>query len=260
MPELLAWSAGSVKDVLLSAQADVVLQCLPDSCVGCLRATGHSLSTELQPHIARRLQSAWQQLVPSAAARSHYEEILGCCEDGLLLYRRRWLVGVDKATQYDQWRTPTAVARLMNGVSLDGGDLFAALKRAFLASQVPELAEHKSVVCWMHVLGAVEEQDPIQSKIFSGEAWEALASQLTQETAHWPLQTAHFVDALGDFEKWLLVENGPSAAKLTQWLEKTAVQMEQSPIFGRYGPAGDSSQLRPRHVARIIARLKARGT
>ena len=53
---------------------------------------------------------------------------------------REWLVSVDNSTQFGQWRTQTAVARLMTGVSLDGGDLFAAVKRAFLASQVPRLA------------------------------------------------------------------------------------------------------------------------
>ena len=57
----------------------------------------------------------------------------------------------------------------------------------------------------MHVLGALEEQDPLQSKLQACEAWEALAKAVTLEKLLWVIQCAHFVDALDHLEKWLLV-------------------------------------------------------
>ena len=188
----------------------------------------------------------------------------------------------------------------MTGVSMDGTDLFAAVKRAFLASQVPVLAKNEHVVLWMHVLGALEEQDPIQSKLLAAEAWEALASQLGEddrsfetkenrsknalnsiehieykhEYNSWPaakdpldaikllpsslllcVQTAHFVNALDHLETWLCHESGPSTGQLYHWLKLLEEQLEVAPTLGRYGPSGDSSQLRSRHVAKIHERI-----
>eukprot|EP00435_Cladocopium_sp_Y103_P000272 s4626_g1.t1 len=182
------------------------------------------------------------------------------------------------------------VARLMTGVSLDGTDVFAAVKRAFLASQVPSLAKNESVVKWMHVLGALEEQDPLQSKLLAAEAWEALAAQVSDELEIndglcdtnatvvegrndgfyevelpnlpsllllW-LQTVHFVNALDDQpDRWLRSDScGACAGQLYRWLQILEKHLELSPTLGRYGPSGDSSQLRSRHVARIHERMR----
>mmetsp|Transcript_52524 Transcript_52524/g.139937 ORF Transcript_52524/g.139937 Transcript_52524/m.139937 type:complete len:253 (+) Transcript_52524:951-1709(+) len=189
-----------------------------------------------------------------AGARLHYAEVLGEGAEGaaVLLHRRRWLLEVDEATRFSQWRTETAVARLMNGVSVDAGDLFAALKRAFLASQVACLADGKGVAQWMHVLGAVEEQDPVQARALAGEAWRALAPALAEETLIWAVQTAHFVEALPELAGWLLVAGGPSEERLRGWLRRLEARLRKEPLLGRYGPAGDSSQVRARHLAQIL--------
>jgi len=166
---------------------------------------------------------------------------------------REWLVSVDQTTQFGQWRTQTAVARLMTGVSLDGGDLFAAVKRAFLASQVPRLAGNSAVILWMHVLGALEEQDPIQSKLLACEAWEGLARF---DNFLWVCQTAHFVNAIDEMDRWMLVQGGPSIAELLHWFNVLEQQLQDSPLTGRYGPAGDPSQLRSRHLTKLMQKLK----
>mmetsp|Transcript_63449 Transcript_63449/g.185513 ORF Transcript_63449/g.185513 Transcript_63449/m.185513 type:complete len:151 (-) Transcript_63449:15-467(-) len=144
----------------------------------------------------------------------------------------------------------------MNGVTLDGSDLFSALKRSFLASQVPALAEAPGTVRWMHVLGAAEEQDPVQARALAREAWGALAHKLTQENVLWAAQAAHFADALGGLCGWLLVDGGPGPPELLAWLRGLEGRLQDMPAVGRYGPAGDSSQLRARHVARLVKDLE----
>ena len=261
--------------------------------------SSRSLSQDAKPYLKRRCHAFLQKLVPYAA-QLHYQQLFNSSDENQLLCMRQLLVNVDESTQFGQWRTQTAVARLMTGVSMDGTDLFAAVKRAFLASQVPVLAKNEHVVLWMHVLGALEEQDPIQSKLLAAEAWEALASQLgenddrsfetkenrskntlnsmediqyKQENNSWPakdpldaikllpsslllcVQTAHFVNAMDHLETWLCHESGPSTGQLYHWLKLLEEQLEMAPTLGRYGPSGDSSQLRSRHVAKIHERI-----
>lgn len=169
-----------------------------------------------------------------------------------LLCRRRWLGTVKEMTQFSQWRAETAVVRLMHGVDLDGKDIFAALRRAFLASQVPVLAKMEGVASWMHVLGAVEEQDPLQAKALAREAWAVLA--VTEESLIWLVQTAHFVDDIQDLRTWF-EECGLDLCETRPWLEALKRRLEAAPALGRYGPVGDSSQLRARHLSKAIADL-----
>ena len=174
---------------------DLILHFLFSSEIQRLRATSRSLCNDAEPHLRLRSRAFLEKMVPDAAARMHYQEIFESSDENSLLLMRQWLVNVDDATRFGQWRTQTAVARLMTGVSMDASDLFAAVKRAYLASQVPCLSNKKHVVLWMHVLGALEEQDPIQSKLMAAEAWEALATEIKEHTVLWVIQSAHFVSA-----------------------------------------------------------------
>ncbi|CAE7355940.1 unnamed protein product [Symbiodinium natans] len=235
---------------------DDFLQYLPLACVHSVKATAQRLAQEGELHVKRRCQRVLEKLVPDHVARDHFRELFGCCDDQHLLCMRQWLVSVDNSTQFSQWRTQTAVARLMTGVSLDGADLFAAVKRAFLASQVPRLAGNPAVILWMHVLGALEEQDPIQSKLLACDAWESLAGQVSQENFIWVAQTAHFVNAIDELDRWMVVAGGPSLTQLLKWFKILEQQLQDSPVSGRYGPAGDSSQLRSRHLAKMMQKLK----
>ena len=268
---------------------ELILQFLLVGEIQELRSSSLS-NQDATPYLKRRCHAFLQKLVPYTA-QVHYQQLFNSADENQLLCMRQWLVNVDESTQFGQWRTQTAVARLMTGVSMDGTDLFAAVKRAFLASQVPVLAKNEHVVLWMHVLGALEEQDPIQSKLLAAEAWEALASQLGDDRSFetkenrsknalkheynsWPaakdpldaikllpsslllcVQTAHFVNALDHLETWLCHESGPSTGQLYHWLKLLEEQLEVAPTLGRYGPSGDSSQLRSRHVAKIHERI-----
>mmetsp|Transcript_8382 Transcript_8382/g.15281 ORF Transcript_8382/g.15281 Transcript_8382/m.15281 type:complete len:249 (-) Transcript_8382:121-867(-) len=238
------------------AHLDLFLQFLPISEIHNVRVAADRLSQEGYLHLEMRCRAVLHKLVPDANAREHFRKLFGCSDDQTLLYMRQLLVGVDQATQFGQWRTQTAVARLMTGVSLDGGDLFAAVKRAFLASQVPRLANNAAVVLWMHVLGALEEQDPVQSKLLACEAWESLAGEVSKDNFVWVAQTAHFVNALDEVDQWLAVSEGPSSGELLAWFNVLELQLHKAPSLGRYGPAGDSSQLRPRHLAKTLRRLR----
>lgn len=255
-----------------------------------MQSASRCLSRDAKKHLKTRCQSVLKDL--PHAAQMHYRQLFDCDDSSAfyILSMRQLLIDVDQATQFGQWRTQTAVARLMTGVSLDGTDVFAAVKRAFLASQVPSLAKNESVVKWMHVLGALEEQDPLQSKLLAAEAWEALAAQVSDELEIndglcdtnatvvegrndgfyevelpnlpsllllW-LQTVHFVNALDDQpDRWLRSDScGACAGQLYRWLQILEKHLELSPTLGRYGPSGDSSQLRSRHVARIHERMR----
>ncbi|CAK0852824.1 unnamed protein product [Prorocentrum cordatum] len=224
---------------------------------GRLRATGRELGAQAAPIAAALCREALAATGAGAGARLHYAEVLGEGAEGaaVLLHRRRWLLEVDEATRFSQWRTETAVARLMNGVSVDAGDLFAALKRAFLASQVACLADGKGVAQWMHVLGAVEEPTagPRAGPGAGGRGVEgAGAGAGGGETLIWAVQTAHFVEALPELAGWLLVAGGPSEERLRGWLRRLEARLRKEPLLGRYGPAGDSSQVRARHLAQIL--------
>ena len=149
-----------------------------------MQSSSRCLFRDAKEHLKIRCQSVLKGL--PHAAQVHYRQLFDCddCSDSSafrILLRRQLLIDVDEATQFGQWRTQTAVARLMTGVSLDGTDVFAAVKRAFLASQVLSLSRAKHVVSWMHVLGALEEQDPLQAKRLAAEAWEALAGHVFDE-------------------------------------------------------------------------------
>ena len=124
---------------------DLIAQFLPMSELQSLRTSGQSVSGDAEQHLKTRSEAFLLKTVPDDAARAHYQELFGTCEVERLLDMRKWLAAVDGATQFGQWRTQTAVARLMTGVALDGRDLFAAVKRAFLASQVPRLAASPQV-------------------------------------------------------------------------------------------------------------------
>ena len=208
---------------------DVFLQYLPISCIHTLRVAASGLWQEADEHVQARCRAILQELVPDKAAREHFRELFGCSNDQALLCMRQWLVSVDSSTQFGQWRTQTAVARLMTGVSLDGADLFAAVKRAFLASQEPRLAGNEAVVLWMHVLGALEEQDPVQSKMLAHEAWESLAGQVRQENFLWVAQTAHFVNAMDEVSSWMVVAGGPTKSELLAWFNFLDKQLQDFP-------------------------------
>lgn len=262
-----------------------------------MQNSSRCLYRDAKNHLKIRCQSVLKGL--PHAAQMHYHQLFDddCdCSDSSdssalrILLRRQLLIDVDDATQFGQWRTQTAVARLMTGVSLDGMDVFAAVKRAFLASQVVSLSRKKHVVSWMHVLGALEEQDPLQAKRLAAEAWEALAGLVfdeldkhdrneaapaapaalrrqdataTGEALPVPsllllwLQTVHFVNALDDQPYlWLRPSCSGSCRQLYRWLQILEKHLELLPTLGRYGPSGDSSQLRYRHVARIHERMR----
>jgi len=246
-------------DLLFGCHSAILAALLPARLLGSLRVADRTAHSEFTPAATALCRSALDHVVPDAAVREHYRGILGPLDSPMLLMsRRRWLLAVDEATQFSQWRTETAVARLMNGVSMDGGDLFAALKRSFLASQVPNLASSPIVVRWMHVLGAVEEQDPVQAKLLAAEAWTELAGTVDGESLVWVLQAAHFVDSLSDIGSWLLDDGRHEASTLLAWLQALERMLKETPSAGRYGPAGDSSQLRARHVSAVVRDVTAR--
>ncbi|CAE8586322.1 unnamed protein product [Polarella glacialis] len=250
---------------------------MPPSAASSMRAWSRLLQLRKQKphdHEAGLLDEYTTDPRTLETGRCHYQDLLGSTDEATLLRRRKSLLDIDNLTQsvpqfqqaphlklalplLDQWRTHTAVARLMNNVPLDGRDLFAALKRVFLASQIKELEESPCVILWMHVLGAVEEQDPVQSKRLAAEAFEALASSITLENIHWPVQAAHFVDAMTVVDEWLpAASGGPSLSDLADWLHTLMERMQDEPSLGRYGPAGDTMQLRPRHLQQLVTRLK----
>lgn len=238
---------------LLGAPLEVSAGWLPHISICNIRTASSSMCRDLASCVESICRDLWESAVADDLVRRHYQELLGVSTPMELLCRRRWLNDVVNATQFSQWRTETAVARLMHGVHIDGRDLFAALRRAFLASQVPLLARADSVVNWMHVLGAVEEQDPMQRKVMAGEAWAAMSQVVTEETLIWPVQTAHFVD--GGLKAWF-EGSDLDLCELRSWLQGLQSRLEATPALGRYGPAGDSSQVRPRHLSRLIADLK----
>mmetsp|Transcript_82957 Transcript_82957/g.216169 ORF Transcript_82957/g.216169 Transcript_82957/m.216169 type:complete len:254 (-) Transcript_82957:46-807(-) len=227
--------------------------------VGRLRATSRSMGADLALHMETSALQAWESIA-GPLTNAHYQELFGSSQIVKLLCQRRCLYNVNAATQFSQWRTETAVARLMQGVDLDAGDLFSCLRRACLASQLCGLEKTLPVVHWMHVLGAVEEQDPVQAKLLAGEAWRAMAPLVTKQTVLWPVQTAHFVDDLCSLGHWLLRakdgSGGPDAPELLSWLGALACQLETTPALGRYGPAGDTSQVRARHLTKLMQSLQ----
>lgn len=246
------------------ARADDLCGCLPAvaAClsakgVGRLRAAGREVGRETEPLAAALVREAIAATGACPATLAHYVGILGKGAErhSVLLLRRRWLLQIDEETKFSQWRTDSAVARLMIGVSMDACDLFATLKRAFLASQVPALESSNAIARWMHVLGAVEEQDLVQARLLGREAWGALAPLVTEDNLIWVVQTAHFVDGLPELPGWLLVDGGPRAAQLLGWLRELEARLRREPQLGRYGPAGDISQVRARHVAQIVPRV-----
>jgi len=247
-----------VEDFLSGVQAFAILQYLPIPDAAGLSAASRAVSVQSSADLAERARCTFNGVVPIRLAQQNYQAIFRTSNPGRILKERRRLVGVDNATRFAQWRTETAVARLMTGVPMDGGDLFATLKRTFLASQVPDYSKVTPVVHWMHVLGAVEEQDPVQAKLQGREAWQSLAHSVTKDSLLWALQTAHFVDAFNEFPNWLLVDGGPTADELVEWLEALEQRLQVEPASGRYGPAADSSQLRGRHVAKICRDIRVR--
>lgn len=246
-----------MEDLLRGFHTTTVATCLSPPCLGCLRLASRGVRAELNSYIAAICHKALEAAVPAELARDHYREVLGVSEAIAVLSRRRWLQQAIAATTWSQWRTETAVARLMIGVRVDESDLFSALKRAFLASQVPSLANSPGVVRWMNVLGAVEEQDPLLMKLLAREAWEAVIGEVgvASQTLLWVVQHAHFVAALDDVGSWLLVKGGPSIEELTGWLQSLKQRLEENPSAGRYGPPGDTSQVRATHVSRIMRAL-----
>lgn len=228
-----------------------------------LSSASDALRGALAPELVHRCRALWEGLVPVPAVRAHYAEILGVHEPAQLLERRGWLLAKSSATLHSQWRE-MAVARLMQCSEVDGTDLFCALKRAHLASQVPELAEQPGVICWMHVLGALEEQDPIQAKLLARDALGSLASSTTEANLVWMVQAAHFVDALPEFSCWMMAAAGqdagalcPDAHTLVTWLEALLARLVEEPLFGRYGPPGDPYQVRPRHLRAALPTARA---
>mmetsp|Transcript_15862 Transcript_15862/g.55186 ORF Transcript_15862/g.55186 Transcript_15862/m.55186 type:complete len:251 (+) Transcript_15862:37-789(+) len=236
-------------------------RCLEPLALGRLRAAGRGVAADLSTHARVIIDEVLTTSVPDPLARLHYEEMFGSCVPGILL-RRRWLLEIDSATQHHQWRAESSVARLMQGVNLDGGDFFCSLRRAYLAAQVPSLAKSVVVVHWMHILGAVEEQDPVQAKWMSQQAWREVASSITAETVLWCVQSAHFIDDLSGLPFWLVVggedgRGGPTRSLLLAWLESLVCKLESRPALGKYGPEGNSSQVRARHLSKVMAELRA---
>lgn len=222
-------------------------------CSACsLAASSAMLHRDLAPSIEQMSRDEWDTLVCDELVRANYREILGTPLPRELVRRRGWLSSVVRTTELSQWQTVSDVLRLMHQVDLDATDLFAALRRTFLASQVAALAENAGVVHWMHILGAVEEQDPLQSKLLAREAWAAMG--VTQESLLWAVQTAHFVDDVIGLGSWFS-ESGLEPQKLQAWLQALQVELSARPALGRYGPAGDSQQVRPRHLTRLISSL-----
>lgn len=229
---------------------------LPAGPLAQMRVCSAESRQELAPHVAATCAGLWEDVVEDSLARLHYREVLGASDAMLLLARRRWLCDVDEATKFSQWRTESPVARLMHGVRMDDGDLFSALRRAYLASQVPALAERPGVAEWMHVLGALEEQDPVQAVLLSGEAWRPLAAAMSEQTLLWAVEAFHFVDGLESLAEWLVGEGGMGGPELLTWLTALVQRLEREPTAGRYGPAGDTQQVRARHLAEPLRALQ----
>lgn len=238
-------------ECVLNQQVAALCSCLAAPCLSAFRVASQGCHCEITPCAVAQSEQELQNTVADEAVRQHYRELLGVDDAIRLLHRRQWLLSVDASTTYAQWRTHTAVARLMNGVPLDGVDLFAALRRAYLASQVPALADSAGVVRWMHVLDAVEETDPVQAQHYAAEAWRALAHTVTAHSFLWAAQTAHFLSSMSDLHKWLLADEGIDAQKLHSLLEALEGRLESTPSFGQYGPKYDSHILRARHVAKL---------
>lgn len=235
--------------IACSEPADVA-RMLEPQCMGRLLVTGRTLHEELAPYVALVCFQTWNGLVADVAVQAHYAEILDASDPATLLERRAWLQQVDAETLSAQWRQ-VAVNRLVQRSSLDGVDLFSALKRAYLASQVPSLMQLPAVVCWMHLLGAIEEQDQAEAKRLMAEALEPLARGTTERNLIWRLQAAHFVDALPALAG-CLVGAGVDAGELHAWLETTAAKLADNPSLGRYGPAGDPYHVRSKHLRAIL--------
>jgi len=246
-----------MEELLVGPHASTVATCLSPPCLGYVRLGNRSVRAAVQPHVLAIVSEALEAVVPNATAREHYRQILDVENAMAILTRRRWLQEVNAATTFSQWRTETAVARLMIGAEMDGFDFFSALKRAFLASQVPALATTPGVIRWMNVLGAAEEQDPVQMRLLAREAWEAVVGEtgLAEEAVLWVVQHAHFVDALDDAGGWLMVRGGPSHEEVTAFLEALKKRLEEAPSAGRYGPPGDPSYVKAMHVRKALRGL-----
>lgn len=241
-------------EILLLIPLDVVARCLPYVSLCNLCAVSTSIRRDLAPSVDIVCRDLWESIVASSLVRAHYCDILEVSRPMELLVRRRWLSSLVEKTQETQWRTATAVSRMMNGVSLDGSDLFASLRRAFLASQVPELERVESVANWMHVLGAVEEQEQMYAKELAREAWVGMAGIAIEENLIWLVQTAHFVDDICGMQSWF-EEAGMDLSMCRGWLEVLQRRLEAKPALGKYGPAGDPQQVRARHLSKLIAGL-----
>jgi len=243
-----------MEDVLLGHSSAAVVDCLPLSCSSSLRTVARASCAEISPHIIAVCGRLLDEAVPDKAAQEHLRILLDVSDVRAVLHRRRWLLDMDAATTYKQWKTERpSTAQMTNGVSLDGGDLFAALKRTLFASKVPALSETPAVVHWMHVLGAIEEQDIG----LAAEAWAELAPTLSKDNLVWVVQSAHFMDAIDNVggwlsEGWLSTAGGPSNEEVAEWLQALESRLKMSPGQGRYGPESNSSQLRARSVAKLI--------
>jgi len=244
---MLVLSTGIAKYLSLDAQRKLMF-------------VSKALQGELSPYMHQLSVETLYRLVPEPFVRVHYAEMLGVSEPAAILERRGWLVAKGSDTQWQQWQA-MSVVRLVQRADIDGSDVFCAVKRAYFASQVPALACLPGVILWMHVLGALEEQDHIQALRLAAEAMRMLVSTTSEENVIWRVQAAHFLEALSDLPTWMCdIHIGPTgevapsldAIVLNSWLEALLARIKVTPTAGRYGPPGDPYQIRARHLQKVL--------
>lgn len=260
---MLEFGISAVELVLLSDNLDAVILGLPPAGICNLRTVSRGLCHSMVACVEHTCANCWTTLVADSLARTHYCMLFETTRPMDLIIRRRWLCEWIEASETLRWAMTqgnrcslqqATVIRLVHGSHLDHGDLFASLRRAYLASQVPALAQLNGVIGWMHILGSVEEQDSFQAKLLAKEAWACMAQTLTEETFIWAVQTAHFLDDVAGLATWF-EDSGLDLRELGRWLATLQRNLEATPALGKYGPAGESSQFRARHFSRVIREL-----
>lgn len=260
---MLQSDISTVELVLLSVHLDAVVLGLPPAGVCNLRTVSRGICHSMATCVEHTCANCWRALVADSHARKHYSMLFGTIRPMDLIMRRRWLIEKIDASETLRWGMTqgnrcslqqATVIRLVHGADLDHGDLFASLRRAYLASQVPAFAQMEGVIAWMHVLGSVEEQDSFHAKLLAKEAWSCMAQAVTEETVIWAVQTAHFLDDVAGLRGWF-EDSDLELSELGRWLTTLQRSLEATPALGKYGPVGESSQVRPRHLSRVIAEL-----
>lgn len=202
-------------------------------------------------------EAEFEAAMPCLAARKHLVRLLGCPSKS--------------AKAAFEWRKQTAkraqklemlqggggcnIDKSIGAARLEGGNIFAACKRAMLCSEedlIPSRGANGEVEQWMkHIVEAVD------SRCFKDSlpAWRWFAQHelLEDGSVRWIVELAHSLDTMKDVAS--LVREFPM---LREQVEAYAISLTEDPKLGMY--SHDRGRIRDRDVHRLLETInRARG-